>query len=51
MKTVAVFVSDEETVNLLRQLGVAYAQGYTVGRPRPVAEVLRTGEPPQLPAG
>jgi PAS domain S-box-containing protein len=51
MKTVAVFVSDEETVHLLRQLGVTYAQGYAVGRPRPVAEVLRTGEPPQLPAG
>jgi EAL domain-containing protein (putative c-di-GMP-specific phosphodiesterase class I) len=51
MKTVAVFVSDEETVALLRQLGVAYAQGYTVGRPRPVGEVLRTDEARQLPPG
>jgi EAL domain-containing protein (putative c-di-GMP-specific phosphodiesterase class I) len=51
MSTVAVFVSDEETVRLLRQLGVDYAQGYTVGRPRPVGEVLRTDDPRQLPSG
>jgi PAS domain S-box-containing protein len=46
MKTIAVFVSDEETVQLLRQLGVGYAQGYAIGRPRPVAEALGAGEPP-----
>ena len=51
MSTVAVFVSDEETVRMLRQLGVDYAQGYTVGRPRPVDEILRTGDPRQLPSG
>jgi PAS domain S-box-containing protein len=51
MSTVAVFVSDEETVRLLRQLGVDFAQGYTVGRPRPVGEVLRTDDPRQLPRG
>jgi PAS domain S-box-containing protein len=51
MSTVAVFVSDEETVRLLRRLDVDFAQGYTVGRPRPVAEVLRTDDPRQLPAG
>jgi PAS domain S-box-containing protein len=51
MSTVAVFVSDEETVRLLRQLGVDYAQGYTVGRPRPVGEVLRSDDPRQLPSG
>jgi PAS domain S-box-containing protein len=51
MSTVAVFVSDEETVRLLRQLGVDYAQGYTVGRPRPVGDVLRTDDPRQLPSG
>jgi PAS domain S-box-containing protein len=50
MKTIAVFVSDEQTLTLLRQLGVAYAQGYIVGRPTPVVEALRV-EPPQLPAG
>jgi PAS domain S-box-containing protein len=51
MSTVAVFVSDEETVRLLRQLGVDFAQGYTVGRPRPVADVLRSDDPRQLPRG
>ncbi|MEA2422222.1 MAG: hypothetical protein QOF55_1321 [Thermoleophilaceae bacterium] len=50
MKTIAVFVSDDETINLLRQLGVGYAQGYAVGRPRPVSEVLEHGAP-QLPSG
>jgi EAL domain-containing protein (putative c-di-GMP-specific phosphodiesterase class I) len=33
-------------VQLLRQLGVGYAQGYAIGRPRPVADVLGAGEPP-----
>ena len=51
MKTVAVFVSDEETLGLLRQQGVDFAQGYTVGRPRPSAELWPGDEPPQLPAG
>ncbi|MEA2470992.1 MAG: hypothetical protein QOE38_1991 [Thermoleophilaceae bacterium] len=54
MKTIAVFVSDDETVQLLRQLGVGYAQGYAVGRPRPVADVLGGGDsssPAQLPPG
>jgi PAS domain S-box-containing protein len=51
MSTVAVFVSDEETVRMLRQLSVDFAQGYTVGRPRPVGDVLRTDDPRQLPSG
>ncbi|MGA2927302.1 MAG: EAL domain-containing protein, partial [Solirubrobacteraceae bacterium] len=34
-KTVAEFVSDDETVALLRDLGVDYAQGYHLGRPTP----------------
>jgi EAL domain-containing protein (putative c-di-GMP-specific phosphodiesterase class I) len=50
MKTVAVFVSDQETVELLRRIGVDYAQGYTVGRPRPVSEALERPTP-QLPPG
>ena len=49
MKTVAVFVSDDQTLSLLRQSGVDYAQGYKVGRPRPVEEVLETT--PRLTAG
>jgi diguanylate cyclase (GGDEF)-like protein/PAS domain S-box-containing protein len=34
-KTVAEFVGDDETVALLRELGVDYAQGYHLGRPTP----------------
>ncbi|MCK7472178.1 MAG: EAL domain-containing protein, partial [Desulfomicrobium escambiense] len=32
-KTVAEFVSDEETIRLLRESGVDYAQGYHIGAP------------------
>lgn len=39
-RTVAEFVQDEETVRLLRELGVDYGQGYYPGRPAPVAELL-----------
>ena len=40
MRTVAEFVADAETLRLLRELGVDYAQGYHIGRPRNVAEIL-----------
>lgn len=33
-QTVAEFVEDEETLRLLREYGVDYAQGYHIGRPR-----------------
>lgn len=39
-QTIAEFVGDAETVALLREYGVDYAQGYYVGRPGPVAEIL-----------
>jgi PAS domain S-box-containing protein len=39
-ETIAVFVSEEETLMLLRQHGVGYAQGYVVGRPQPLGEVF-----------
>jgi EAL domain-containing protein (putative c-di-GMP-specific phosphodiesterase class I) len=35
--TIAEFVEDERTLQLLRELGVDYAQGYHVGRPAPLA--------------
>ena len=41
-KTVAEFVTDEETARLLRNIGVDCAQGYHIGMPRPASEVLRT---------
>lgn len=39
MKTVAEFVSDDETIQLLRQFGVDFAQGYHVGDPYPASEI------------
>ncbi len=36
-RTIAEFVGDEPTLNLLSDYGVDYAQGYHVGHPRPVA--------------
>jgi diguanylate cyclase (GGDEF)-like protein/PAS domain S-box-containing protein len=39
-QTVAEFVGDEETVELLRELGVDYAQGYHLGMPAPVDGIL-----------
>jgi EAL domain-containing protein (putative c-di-GMP-specific phosphodiesterase class I) len=39
-KTIAEFVTDDETVRLLETAGVDYAQGYHVGRPQPLRELL-----------
>ena len=39
-RTIAEFVGDHATVELLKQHGVDYAQGYHLGRPRPVTEAL-----------
>jgi EAL domain-containing protein (putative c-di-GMP-specific phosphodiesterase class I) len=39
-KTIAEFVADEGTVQLLREIGVDYAQGYHLGMPRPVTEIM-----------
>jgi diguanylate cyclase (GGDEF)-like protein len=38
--TIAEFVEDQETVQWLRQLGIDYAQGYYIGRPKAVTELL-----------
>ncbi len=38
--TIAEFVGDEVTLEMLRGYGVDYAQGYYIGRPRPMSEVL-----------
>lgn len=40
--TVAEFVGDDDTVELLRQLGVSYGQGYHLGKPGPLGEQLPT---------
>ncbi|MET0004256.1 MAG: EAL domain-containing protein [Candidatus Thiodiazotropha sp.] len=40
--TVAEFVEDEATLKLLTELGVAYAQGYYIGRPSPEIPITTT---------
>ena len=39
-KTIAEFVTDEETVSMLRGYGVDFAQGFHTGRPGPFEEVV-----------
>ena len=39
---VAEFVQDEETVDLLREIGVDYVQGYGIEMPRRLDELLST---------
>jgi diguanylate cyclase (GGDEF)-like protein/PAS domain S-box-containing protein len=46
IKTVAEFVGDEETMDMLRDLGVDFAQGYFIGHPHPVSD-LRAEQPEQ----
>lgn len=41
-RTVAEFVPNKETTSLPRRIGVDCAQGYHIGMPRPVSEVLQT---------
>ncbi|MFN0040062.1 MAG: EAL domain-containing protein [Burkholderiales bacterium] len=40
-KTIAEFVNDEAVVRLLRKMGVDFAQGYGVAKPRPFGKRLR----------
>ena len=40
-QTVAEYVGDEETVKLLKEFGVDYAQGYHVGRPGPWGAIFK----------
>jgi EAL domain-containing protein (putative c-di-GMP-specific phosphodiesterase class I) len=39
IKTVAESVADDETIRLLQEQGVDYAQGFHVGRPAPIAAI------------
>lgn len=38
-RTIAEFVGDDETLSLLREYGVDFAQGYFIGRPAPLPDV------------
>lgn len=46
-RTVAEFVEDERVLRKLEQIGVDFAQGYAVGRPRPL-ETMRLPEAPTV---
>ncbi len=39
-KTIAEFVEDEATIDILRELGVNYAQGYVLQKPKPLDELI-----------
>ena len=45
LKTIAEFVEDQETLQLLQTMGVDYAQGYVVMKPTPLAEELQRLRP------
>ena len=39
-QTIAEFVEDEQTLDLLREIGVDFVQGYGIGRPAPLEETV-----------
>jgi diguanylate cyclase (GGDEF)-like protein/PAS domain S-box-containing protein len=41
-ETIAEFVTDEQTKRMVTRLGVDHAQGYHIGKPVPIAELLDT---------
>ena len=43
--TIAEFVGDQESVDILTELGVDYGQGYFLGRPEPLAQHLAARVP------
>ncbi len=47
-ETIAEFVGDEETVQLLREYGVDFAQGFYIGEPRAVPEIFTERISPPL---
>jgi EAL domain-containing protein (putative c-di-GMP-specific phosphodiesterase class I) len=46
LQTVAEGVEDSQTLEMLREYGVDYAQGYHVGRPAPLEQTLDSGSSP-----
>ncbi|MGY4827682.1 EAL domain-containing protein [Sphaerotilaceae bacterium SBD11-9] len=44
LRTVAEFVQNDTTIEMLRGLGVDYVQGYGVEKPRPLDDATRSGE-------
>jgi diguanylate cyclase (GGDEF)-like protein/PAS domain S-box-containing protein len=40
METIAEFVENDETIGMLKEIGVDYVQGYAFGRPIPLMDIL-----------
>ncbi len=40
LKTVAEFVENAESIEILKQIGVDYLQGYGIGKPEPISEIF-----------
>ena len=40
MRTVAEYVDNPEVLQALRDIGIDYAQGYLLGKPQPLSEML-----------
>jgi diguanylate cyclase (GGDEF)-like protein/PAS domain S-box-containing protein len=43
IKTIAEFVTDQRTMDMVRDLGVDFAQGYHLGKPAPVSQLTAPG--------
>ena len=48
LETVAEFVQDQKSMDLLKDLGVTWAQGYFIGTPRPLGDYLKEIDAEQL---
>jgi PAS domain S-box-containing protein len=48
IRTIAEFVQDEPTMELLRRLGVELVQGYLIGAPEPITDLALRPSQPQL---
>lgn len=46
IKTVAEFVESDQSLTKLRDIGIDFAQGYGIGRPRPIAELIGSSAAP-----
>lgn len=40
IKTIAEFVENEQIYNMLKQIGVDYAQGFYLGKPKPIEQIV-----------
>jgi len=49
-RTIAEFVENDEILNKLREVGVDYAQGYRIGRPKPLDRLLTYDHEHEVPS-